>query len=195
MNPILLDLPTELTTARLLLRCYRPGDGAMYWQMLRANREHLYEFLPPNLLALSNEEEAEVVIRRLTADWQLRQLFIFGVWEKASGSYAGETYLANADWHVPCIELGYFLVKAFTGKGIATEMARATIAFAFEQLRVARVELHCAATNEASMKVAERCGFRLEGQQRRRHHLKDGRVVDRLWYGLLHSEWANGESL
>ena len=99
------------------------------------------------------------------------------------------TYLANADWQVPCIELGYFLSKDNTGKGFATEAARGVIRFAFEHLKVARIELHCAADNQASMKVAERCGFQLEGRLRQRHHKKDGTRIDRLWYGLLLSEW------
>lgn len=191
MNPILLDIPTEFTTDRLLLRCYRPGDGAIYFQVLRANWDHLYEFLPPNLRTLQNEEDAEVIIRRLMADWQLRNLFIFGVWEKGTETYVAETYLANADWHVPCIELGYFVVKESTGKGIATEAARATIRFAFEHLRVSRIELQCAADNEASIRVAKRCGFHYEGRLRQRNRKRDGTLVDRLWYGLLRSEWQN----
>jgi len=191
MNPILLDMPTGLATERLLLRCYRPGDGAVYLQALRADWDHLHEFMPPNLMALRNEEDAEVVIRKSMAGWQLRDHFIFGVWERGTGSYAGETYLANADWRVPCIELGYFVVKASTGKGIATEAARATIRFAFEHLQVSRIELQCAADNAASIGVAERCGLHFEGRLRQRNRKKDGVVVDRLWYGLLRSEWQD----
>jgi len=92
----------------------------VYFQMLRANWSHLYEFLPPSLMAVQSKEDAEVVIRRLMADWHLRNLFIFGVWEKATGAYVGESYLANADWDVPRIEVGYFVVRASTGKGFET---------------------------------------------------------------------------
>ncbi len=196
MDPILLDIPTEITTEMLFLRAYRPGDGAMYFQALRANWEHLYEFMPLHYLSLQTEADAEVVIRKLAAEWQLRNLFLFGVWEKDTGRYVGESYLANADWHVPCIEVGYFVLRASTGKGIATEAARATIKFAFEHLRVDRVELQCAADNMASQRVAERCGFHLEGRFRQRQRKKDGKLVDRLWYGLLREEWegANAHS-
>jgi len=189
VDPILLDVPTEILTERLALRSYRPGDGALYYQMVQENRDHLSEFLPIHVLALQKAEEAEVVMRKLAAEWQLRNLFLFGMWEKASGKYVGETYLANADWDVPCIEMGYFLVKANTGKGYATEAARAVIQFAFERLKVTRIELQVAAGNTASARVAERCGFKLEGRLRQRQHRKDGSVVDRLWYGLLRSEW------
>jgi RimJ/RimL family protein N-acetyltransferase len=173
------------------VRCFRPGDGAVYFHALRANRDHLHEFMPPSMADLQSEQDAEILIRQRIAEWQLRQLFIFGVWENQTGAYAGETYLANADWHVPCIELGYFVLQDQTGRGIATEAARGAIRYAFEHLRVSRVELQVAGDNTASMRVAERCGFRLEGRQRGRHRKKDGTIVDRLWYGLLRSEWQD----
>jgi ribosomal-protein-serine acetyltransferase len=193
MNPLLLDIPTEFTSERLLLRCYRPGDGAMYLQMLRANWDYLYEYLPHEFLGVQSAEDVEVVLRRHIADWQLRNLFIFELWEKATGSYLGESYLANADWEVPRIEVGYFIVQASTGKGFATEAARATIQYAFEQLKVVRVELRCAADNPASRRVAENCGFTYEGRFRQQHRKKDGSLVDMLWYGMLLSERQNSQ--
>jgi RimJ/RimL family protein N-acetyltransferase len=140
-------------------------------------------------MAVHSEEDAEVLFRRLVADWTLRNLFIFGVWEKATGAYVGESYLANADWEAPRIEVGYFVVQSSTGKGYATEAARATIGYAFAHLKVIRVDLCCAADNVASMRVAERCGFVQEGRFRHYHRKKDGALVDLLWYGLLISEW------
>jgi RimJ/RimL family protein N-acetyltransferase len=188
MNPNLLDLPTEIITERLRLHPYRPGDGAMYFRALRENWEHLYEFMPEILMGVQNEADVEAVIRWQNAEWNQRNLFIFGVWEKDSGNYVGEAYLANADWHVPCIEVGYFVLQASTGQGIATEAAQATIQYAFEHLRVERVELQCAADNLASQRVAEHCGFHLEGCFRQRQRKKSGALVDRLWYGLLRKE-------
>lgn len=185
-----LDIPTEFSSERLYLRRYRPEeDSAVYFQMLQANRDHLREFMPPMMEAVQNDADAENVLHQLAGEWQSHNLFIFGIWEKDSKSYVGEAYLANPDWHVPCIELGYFLVKDKTGRGYATEAAQATIQFAFEQLNVSRVELQCAADNKASQRVAERCGFTLEGRQRQRQHKKDGTLVDRLWYGLLRHDY------
>ncbi len=185
-----LDIPTEFSTERLTLRRYRPEeDSAVYFQMLQANRDHLRDFMPPMMEAVQDEADAADVLRQLTGEWQQRNLFIFGIWEKESHSYVGEAYLANPDWHVPSIELGYFLVEDKTGHGYATEAAQAAVRFAFERLHVRRVELQCAADNQASQRVAERCGFTLEGRQRQRHRKKDGMLVDRLWYGLLLREW------
>lgn len=60
MNPLLLDLPTSFSSDRLLLRCYQPGDGAVYYQMLQENRTHLYEFLPSSVQVVQSVEEVEM---------------------------------------------------------------------------------------------------------------------------------------
>ena len=191
MNTNLRDLPTEFASERLLLRRYRPSDSPMFYQMLRNNQEHLYEFLPPFLINVRGEEDVKEWFDKQSAEWEALNLFIFGVWEKLTGTYVGECYLANPDWEVPRIEVGYFLVREFTGNGYATESAKATIRYAFEQLKVLRIDLRCAADNAGSIRVAKRCGFTQEGCFRQHHRKKDGTLVDMLWYGLLLSEWQN----
>ena len=57
MNNILQDLPTEFTTERLHLRCYRSSDISMYYHMLQDNAEHLYEFLLPFLINVHSESD------------------------------------------------------------------------------------------------------------------------------------------
>ena len=195
MNTDLHDLPTTFTSGRLLLRRYQPDDSAVYYHALHNNREHLYEFLPPFLVNLRDEEDAKTWFDRQSAEWNALNLFIFGLWEQVTGVYVGESYLANPDWDVPRIEVGYFLVKEFTGKGYATESAKAIIRYAFEQMKVVRIDLRCAADNAASIRVAERCGFTQEGCFRQHHRKKDGTLVDMLWYGLLLSEWQNMQYL
>ncbi len=191
MNTNLHNLPTEFTSERLLLRRYRPGDIAMYFQMLRNNAEHLHEFMPTFLVNVQGEEEIKTWFDKQSVEWEALNLFIFGAWDKATGVYVGESYLANPDWEVPRIEVGYFLVKEATGKGYAAEAANAAIRYAFEQLKVLRVDLRTAADNSASIQVAKRCGFTQEGCFRQHHRKKDGTLVDMLWYGLLLSEWQN----
>jgi [ribosomal protein S5]-alanine N-acetyltransferase len=188
MTPPPSNLSTELETERLFLRAYQPEDAALYFHMVRENCDHLYEFLPENVQAMQSEEDAGAILRWLKSEWQQSNLFLFGQWEKATGRYVGETYLANPDWHVPSIELGYFLVQAATGQGFATEAARAVLRCAFDRLNMSRVDLQCRADNTASQHVAERLGFRYEGCQRLRHRKKDGTLVDRLWYGLLRED-------
>jgi RimJ/RimL family protein N-acetyltransferase len=127
--------------------------------MVRENWDHLYEFLPEKVQAMQSKEDAGAFLRWLNGEWQQRNLFLFGLWEKATGRYVGETYLANPDWQVPSIELGYYLVQTATGQGYATEAARAVLRCAFDRLNVSRVDLQCRADNTASQRVAQRYGL------------------------------------
>jgi ribosomal-protein-serine acetyltransferase len=61
------------------------------------------------------------------------------------------------------------------------------IEYCFRQLGLNRIELKCAATNFASMRVAERLGFSREGVLRQAEFL-DGAFVDHHVYGLLRSD-------
>ncbi len=181
--------PVRFTTQRLLLRRYRPSDAQNFLLMLRENQAHLRDFLPAVLENVTTEEGLRAVFRWEARQWKRGELFIYGLWEKTGGAYVGEVYLANPDWSVPCIEVGYFTTERQGGKGYAVEAARAAIRLAFECLGVRRVELQAAADNEKSARVALRCGFTLEGRLRERAHKKNGPPVDRLWFGLLRAEW------
>lgn len=185
MPPTYPEPPSPIHTNRLLLRRYQLSDSAMYYHAIQANRAHLAEFLPPRQEAMRSPADAEDVIHWLDEMWQRREVFIYGIWELSSTNYTGEVYLANADWHVPSIEIGYFLLKNKTGQGYATEAAQALVTAAVAYLDVVRLDLQCAADNLASQHVAERLGFELEGRQRLRLRKKSGELVDRLWYGLV----------
>lgn len=58
--------------------------------------------------------------------------------------------------------IGYVVVPAYRGRGIATEMLRLALPFAM-QLGLDRVLITCDETNAASRRVAEKCGGILEG--------------------------------
>ena len=186
-----LNIPIEFPSEHLLLKRYRPENAEVYFNMLMENKTHLREFMPENLASAKNVDAVREVLLWMIKEWERGELFIWGLWEKTSGEFVGEVYLANPDWKVPCIEVGYFTVQKHGGKGYASEACRAACSIAFEKLGVRRVELQCASDNEKSARVALHCGFMLEGRLRDRNHKKDGTVVDRLWFGLLPGEWED----
>lgn len=70
----------------------------------------------------------------------------------AAGGYFGPP----ADGEV---EIGYSVIPEAQGRGIATEMARALVARAFEHPLVRSVRAHTFDSNPASIRVLEHCGF------------------------------------
>jgi hypothetical protein len=83
MNINLLDLPTEFTSERLLMRRYHIDDIPMYYQMSRSNAEHLYEFLTSFLIDVHGKEDIKTWFDRQNTEWSARTLFVFGAWDKA----------------------------------------------------------------------------------------------------------------
>ena len=56
-------------------------------------------------------------------------------------------------------ELGYHIAKAYTGKGYATEAARAFLPAMAEKYRLKEIYGICLLDNGASARVMEKCGF------------------------------------
>ena len=65
-----------------------------------------------------------------------------------------------------------------TRQGMATEAALALVSLAFTRLRAERVEITNDARNLPSRRVAEKCGFALEGIQRRSRRDNAGALAD-----------------
>jgi RimJ/RimL family protein N-acetyltransferase len=58
------------------------------------------------------------------------------------------------------LEIGWVLLRPFWGQGYATEIGRAGVAFAFEELGADEVISYTEARNVRSRAVMERLGFR-----------------------------------
>jgi RimJ/RimL family protein N-acetyltransferase len=83
--------------------------------------------------------------------------------------------------------VGYWLAPHARGRGVVTHAVRLVARWAFEDLGLARLELTCAPDNQASQRVAERCGFTREGVLRAHMPFKGGRR-DTVVFGLLPGE-------
>jgi ribosomal-protein-serine acetyltransferase len=73
---------------------------------------------------------------------------------------------------------------------LATKSCRALIDYAFDGLKLNRVEIQCGLENIKSRKIAEKLGFREEGVVRQSGWLQN-RFVDFVIYGMLTSDWQN----
>jgi RimJ/RimL family protein N-acetyltransferase len=81
-------------------------------------------------------------------------------------------------------EIGYALAPDARGRGIATRALDLVTRYALEELGLERVELQIATDNDASIRVAEKCGYRREGVLRSLY-VKPGRRGDFVIYSKL----------
>jgi len=83
-------------------------------------------------------------------------------------------------------EMGWWLAPNWWGRGIAATAVARLVEYCFRDLGLHRVEAGVFLDNPASARVAEKAGLILEGIARD-GYLKNGRLVDRLYYGLARS--------
>lgn len=87
----------------------------------------------------------------------------------------------GVDVHKHSAEIGYWLGRAYWGRGIATQATRALSDWALAQPGYRRLFAAVFAWNPASARVLERAGYVLEGRMRN-YAFKDGQFVDGLLY-------------
>ena len=90
------------------------------------------------------------------------------------GEFLGAVMAPTIDAESRTMELGYVIAPHARGRGVASESLRLLTEWAFEQ-GAERLELLIATDNPASRRVAERCGYRLEGVMRS-VYFKQGRA-------------------
>jgi RimJ/RimL family protein N-acetyltransferase len=85
-------------------------------------------------------------------------------------------------------EVSYFLRASARGRGFATRAVRLVTRWAFDELGIQRFELRAHPENEASIRVAERAGFKREGIERASRAWPDGTRFDSALFSLLPGE-------
>lgn len=103
------------------------------------------------------------------------------------GAMLGGVSLSDVDQDQRRASVGYWLAPEARGRGAATHAVRLIAQWAFADLDLARLELTCGPDNQASQRVAERCGFIREGLLRSHMRFKGGRR-DTVVFGLLPGE-------
>lgn len=107
----------------------------------------------------------------------------FAIVDAEDGAFLGIAVAVRIDEEANEAELGYILAPDARGRGAATEALRQLTEWGFAR-GFQRLELRGDADNEASRRVAERCGYTLEGILRS-VYFKEGRRSDMFIYSRL----------
>ena len=187
VNPLLVDVPVRIETRRLLLRPHRSGDGAALHEALVESIAELRRFLwfLPWVAEEQTPASAEIRCRNCEANFVARTDLPFLAFDKTSGKLIGSVGLHRTDWAVPRTEVGYWIRPSANGNGYACEGVDALVGWAFGQLGAHRVEIVTDEQNLPSRKVAERCGFALEGIHRNVQRAPDGGLRNSCVYARL----------
>jgi RimJ/RimL family protein N-acetyltransferase len=130
----------------------------------------------------SSPEWTAYAVGRMTNHWDLMGFGSWALEELDSGEFVGRAGLSfQADWPVgdDKVEVGWTLVRAFWGRGYATEAALASLSFGFGTLELPRIISLTTPDNVRSRAVMERCGMREVATATWRGHEHVSYAIDR----------------
>jgi RimJ/RimL family protein N-acetyltransferase len=189
MEPVLLALPETLETERLILRPPHAGDGAMVNAAILETWDSLHHWMPW-AAERPSVDETEAVMRRQHASWIARTGLNMILVRRDTQAFVGAAGFPRLDWDLRRFEIGYWIRRSCEGQGLVSEAVAALTELAFTTLAAVRVEIHTSHRNLRSQRVAERCGFVLEGRLRDFGREPSGELRDEMIYGRVASAAA-----
>lgn len=168
-----------------VLRSYEAGDGDLLLSANLESFEHLRPWLP---WATQDQslEDAEIMVRRCRAKYLLNEDFVIGAF-----SLGGRRLLAGTGFHLRegpvssgSAEIGMFVRASEAGRGLGTRVLAAMLRWGFTEWPWQRLSWLCDSRNEASMRIAQKCGMRLQGAAGARAGRRDMAC-----YAITKAEW------
>ena len=165
-------------TPRLVLRRLRPDDAAALFRTT-GDPDVMRHWAP------GPDSTVEAVARRISeieTHWATHGFGDWGVVERETADligFAGLHHIAG----MPEVNVGYAFEKHRWGHGYGTELCGAVVTFGFERLALPEIVAVIAPQNQASIRVAEKCGlvfwkrFVWSGHERVAYRVTRGRVV------------------
>jgi ribosomal-protein-alanine N-acetyltransferase len=118
-----------------------------------------------------------------------KKLVLLGIFDNDCKSHVGNITLQELDWVNRRAFIGYLIgEKGFAGRGFASEACLMLLYYGFNKLNFDRIWTTVSVEHVASLKVAEKAGFKVEGRLRE-HQLRNGRRIDVSVVGALRQEW------
>lgn len=163
-----MPIPVEFRTERLVLRRWEMADAKRLLPVLETNVDHLGTWIPAHVAAPAPLGDLERRLAGFAADFAAGRNWRFAMFTADGRELVGEASLfprsakgrvefASADR----VEIGYWLSSAATGRGYASEAARAMLDLATALPGIRQAEIRCDARNAPSAAIPRRLGLRL----------------------------------
>ena len=171
------------------LRLLTNEDIDIYFDMVNRNRRRLENFFTGTVSRTDNYENTKVFLTEMLQRIESKTYFPYVLVDKSNGRLAGFFDMKNIDWSIPKTELGCYIDLDYENKGITTMVMKAFIEICFTEYQFEKIFFRTHTSNLPVHRIAEKCGFKVEGTLRKDYKTTNGELVDLVYYGLLRDEW------
>lgn len=189
------DAPGELRGRRVMLRPLRVDDYPAWREVRVRCREWLVRWEPRPAGAPPASEDRATFVARCAMRERERQLgtgYGFGIF--VEDRFAGEVNLSSVQRGAfQNGYVGYWIDEALAGNSFVPEACAVLFRYAFETLRLHRLQVAIVPRNQASRRVARKLNLRGEGVAVRYLEI-DGRWEDHVRYAITAEEWVERRS-
>ena len=173
----------ELTSARLLLKPVTTADIPAIHRLHSMPETDEY-----NTLGIP----ADITVTANVVDGWLKDTDqeVWCITLKDTREFIGLAALIFKTPRFRSAEVWYKLDVAWWGQGLATEAVKTLLSYAFDQLKLHRVEAGCAVGNAGSARVLAKSGMQLEGRKRKALPIR-GNWYDNFMYAILAEDFTH----
>ncbi|NET27379.1 GNAT family N-acetyltransferase [Okeania sp. SIO1I7] len=146
----------EIETERLKLRQFILDDLDELYNLY--HNPKVMKYVGKGILT---KPETEAKIFSIIKSWEKNNFGMWAVVHKRDHKMIGRCGFCFLD-NTPEIELGYLLNPVYWYRGLATEAAKASLRYGFEQLKLEKIVAVAQPENIASRRVMEKVGMKYE---------------------------------
>ena len=177
-----------MNTDNYEIRLLHVDDLYAYFKMVDKNRNRLEQFFTGTVSRTQTLEATAEFLGEITERIAARTYFPYIVKDKQTQALEGFFDIKNIDWSIPKAEVGCYMDEDSAGRGLTSQLATLFCRFCFSEFGFEKLFLRTHHSNVAAKRLAEKCGFTLEGTLRSDYRTTAGELVDLLYYGKLRSE-------
>lgn len=174
-----------IKTNRLVLRSFIIGDTSSMFYNWAGDRDVCQYMAWPQRKSL---EETQNIIEKVIKAYTKPSYYQWNVTLKENNESIGIAGLSIVDEGYLCGGVSYCIGKNYWGKGIATEVLKAVLDFAFNEVGFNRIEAYHSINNPSSGRVMEKAGMTFEGMARQKYKSNLG-FEDSNMYGILKEDF------
>ena len=175
-----------------MVRAPRLGDAQALAEVWRRSQNFLAPWMPLAPEGPPNEAGTRAALVRERREWRSGRDYRFVVAARAGDKPLGRINFSHVVRSVfQNSYIGYWIDAEHARQGLMTEALELALDLAFGPLGLHRVQAAIIARNTASIKLARRLGFRLEGEAKRYLRIA-GHWEDHLLYAMTNEEWGGG---